>query len=152
MAGKRDSRRHSTTSFSENVVVPETSYQVLEVLSFCCDREGVEPPLMKITVLTFLEKKRKIKLSGLSFLRIREKTLRQISFLKSSPSSNLTVSLGTTTTTRYRAHGARKLIVPLEKIKTVHNIWYKSSNFVLLIKSRLILISKSRWTVPYVVL
>ena len=79
----------------------ETSYQVLEVLSFCGDREGVEPPLMKITVLTFLEKKRKIKLSGLSFLRIREKTLRQISFLKSSPSSNLTVSLGTTTTTRY---------------------------------------------------
>ena len=33
--GKRDSRRHSTTSFSENVEVAETSYQMLEVLSFC---------------------------------------------------------------------------------------------------------------------
>ena len=29
--GKRDSRRHSTTSFSENVVVAGTSYQILEV-------------------------------------------------------------------------------------------------------------------------
>ena len=34
LAGKRDSRRRSTTSFSENVVVAETSYQMLEVLSF----------------------------------------------------------------------------------------------------------------------
>ena len=32
LAGKRDSRRHSTTSFSENVVVEGTSYQMLEVL------------------------------------------------------------------------------------------------------------------------
>ena len=31
LAGKRDSRRDSTTSFSENVVVEETSYQMLEV-------------------------------------------------------------------------------------------------------------------------
>ena len=31
LAGKRDSRRHSTTSFSENVVMAETSYQMLEV-------------------------------------------------------------------------------------------------------------------------
>ena len=31
LAGKRDSRRESTTSFSENVVVEETSYQMLEV-------------------------------------------------------------------------------------------------------------------------
>ena len=29
-AGKRDSRRHSTTSFAENVVVTKTSYQMLE--------------------------------------------------------------------------------------------------------------------------
>ena len=36
--GKLGSRRHSTPSFSENVVVAETSYQMLEVLSFC-DRE-----------------------------------------------------------------------------------------------------------------
>ena len=31
LAGKRDSRRYSTTSFSENVVVAETSYQMYEV-------------------------------------------------------------------------------------------------------------------------
>ena len=35
LAGKRGSRRHSTTSFSENVVVTETSYQMLEVKAFC---------------------------------------------------------------------------------------------------------------------
>ena len=40
VAGKRGSRRHSTTSFSDNVKVAETSYQMLEVLSFC-DRESV---------------------------------------------------------------------------------------------------------------
>ena len=34
LAGKRDSR-HSTTSFSDNVVVAGTSYQLEEVLSFC---------------------------------------------------------------------------------------------------------------------
>ena len=28
LAGKRDSRRHSTTGFSENVVVAEISYQI----------------------------------------------------------------------------------------------------------------------------
>ena len=39
LAGKRCSRRHSTTSLSENVELAETSYQMLEVLSFC-DREG----------------------------------------------------------------------------------------------------------------
>ena len=31
LAGKRDSRPHPTTSFSENVVVAATSYQVFEV-------------------------------------------------------------------------------------------------------------------------
>ena len=40
-AGKRDSRRHSTTSFSENVVVAEASYEMLDVSSFC-HREGRE--------------------------------------------------------------------------------------------------------------
>ena len=35
LAGKRESRRHSTTSFSENVVMAKTSYQTLEVLSLC---------------------------------------------------------------------------------------------------------------------
>ena len=40
LAGKCVSRRRSTTSFSKNVEVAETSYQMLEVLSFC-DRERV---------------------------------------------------------------------------------------------------------------
>jgi len=31
LAGKRDSRRHSTTSFSENVIVAGTIYQISEV-------------------------------------------------------------------------------------------------------------------------
>ena len=35
LAGKCGSRRHSTASFSENVVVAKTSYQMLVVLSFC---------------------------------------------------------------------------------------------------------------------
>ena len=35
LAGKRGSRRHSATSFSENVGVAGTSYQMQEVLSFC---------------------------------------------------------------------------------------------------------------------
>ena len=61
--GKSGSRRHSTTSFSENVEVAETSYQMLEVLSFC-DRERVQPPSLKVTVLTFLVKNGKMKLSG----------------------------------------------------------------------------------------
>ena len=35
LEGKRDSRRQPTTSFSENIVVGGTSYQMLEVLSVC---------------------------------------------------------------------------------------------------------------------
>ena len=34
LAGKSDSRRHSTTSFSENVVVAKTTCQMLGILSF----------------------------------------------------------------------------------------------------------------------
>ena len=34
LAGKRDSR-HESSDFSENVVVAETSYQMVQVLSFC---------------------------------------------------------------------------------------------------------------------
>ena len=34
LAGKCGSRRLSTTSFSESVVVAKTSYQMLEILSF----------------------------------------------------------------------------------------------------------------------
>ena len=33
LAGKRDSRHHSTTGFSENVEVTETSYKMLQVSS-----------------------------------------------------------------------------------------------------------------------
>ena len=56
MAGKRGSRRHSTTSFSESVVVAETSYLMLELLAFC-NLERAQPPSITITVLTFLVKK-----------------------------------------------------------------------------------------------
>ena len=35
LAGKSDSGCHSTSSFNESVVVAGTSYQMLEVLSFC---------------------------------------------------------------------------------------------------------------------
>ena len=35
LAGKCGSYRNSTTRFSENVVVAKTSYQMLEILSFC---------------------------------------------------------------------------------------------------------------------
>ena len=34
LAGKRESRRHSNTSFRENVLVAKTSYQLLGILSF----------------------------------------------------------------------------------------------------------------------
>ena len=44
--GKRDNRRHSITSLSENVVVAEISYQMLQDLSFC-DRERAQPPLQQ---------------------------------------------------------------------------------------------------------
>ena len=56
LAGKRGSRRHSTTSFSESVLVAETSYQMLEVLPFC-NQERAQPPLITLTALTFLGKK-----------------------------------------------------------------------------------------------
>ena len=69
----------STTSFGANVVVAETSYQLLQVLSLC-DRERAKPPLIKITVLTFLvNKKYNEAFWGVYFLRIRDKTLSQIS-------------------------------------------------------------------------
>ena len=80
MAGKRGSRRHSTTSFNKSVVAAGTSYQMLEVLAFW-NRERAQPPSITITVLTFLVKKSTMKNSGMSiFLRIREKTLNQVSY------------------------------------------------------------------------
>ena len=50
LAGKRDSRRRFTTGFSENVVVTEKSYQMLEVYHF---RSGSIDPSTKISVPTF---------------------------------------------------------------------------------------------------
>ena len=43
--------------FTANVLVEESSYQMLEVLTFC-DREGTQIPSMKITALTFLVNKK----------------------------------------------------------------------------------------------
>ena len=57
MAGKCGSRRHSTPSFSENVVLAKTSYQMLGVSSFS-DREGALPPSRELSVLTFVVKKK----------------------------------------------------------------------------------------------
>ena len=56
---------------------------MLEVLSFC-DRERGLLPSINITVLTFLVKKKENETFwGVYFLRIRKKTLSQISFLES---------------------------------------------------------------------
>ena len=49
LAGKRDSRRRSTTRFRENVLVKETSYQMLEVYHF---RSGLVDHSTKISVPT----------------------------------------------------------------------------------------------------
>ena len=77
-------RAHEPASFwrvntiaRENVVVTETSHQLLEVLSFF-DQERALPLSLKKTVLgKFAREKRKMKLSGMSiFLRIREKYLK----------------------------------------------------------------------------
>ena len=57
LAGKRDSLRHSTTGFGQNVVLEETSYQMFKVLSFYV-RKRAYPPTIKITMLTFLVKKK----------------------------------------------------------------------------------------------
>ena len=55
LAGKCGSHCHSTTSFSENIVVTETiaTYQMLEVLSLC-DQERDQPPSINKTELSLL--------------------------------------------------------------------------------------------------
>ena len=68
LAGKCDSHRHSTTSFSENVVVAKTSCQTLGILSFG-DREKALPTSTEIKELTFAVKKSTIMLSGMSIFR-----------------------------------------------------------------------------------
>ena len=67
------------------------SYQMLEVLAFC-NRERAQPPSITITVLTFLVKKANEEFQGVYFLAIREKNLKQISYLWSFLSWNLKVS------------------------------------------------------------
>ena len=49
LAGKCDDHRHSSTSFSENVVVAKTSYQMFGILSFCY-REST----ITVLIITFL--------------------------------------------------------------------------------------------------
>ena len=84
MAGKRGGRRHSNTSFSENVEVAETSYKMLKVLSFC-DQERVQPPSLNVTVLTFLVKNGKMNLSGVSIFSEYAKKLEVKSRTRSRP-------------------------------------------------------------------
>ena len=68
LAGKCGSRRHSAMSFSENVVVAKTNYQMLGVSSFS-DRERALPPSREISVLTFVVNKSTTKLSGVFIFR-----------------------------------------------------------------------------------
>ena len=68
LAGKCDSHRHSTKSFSENVVVAKTSCQMLGILSFS-DREKALPTSTEIKELTFAVKNSTIMLSGMSIFR-----------------------------------------------------------------------------------
>ena len=63
---KRDSLCHSTKGFSGNV--RETSYQRFKVLAFC-DWEKALTLSIKMSMLTFLVKKRTMKLCGVSIFR-----------------------------------------------------------------------------------
>ena len=54
LAGKRDNRCHSTTGFSENFLVAEANYQMLEVLSF----------LQSWEILTYFNKNNRVNFSG----------------------------------------------------------------------------------------
>ena len=56
LVGKCDSHFHSTKSFSENVLVAKTSYQMLGILSFSY-RERALPPSTEISVVTSVVKK-----------------------------------------------------------------------------------------------
>ena len=68
LAGKCGSRRQSTTSFSEHVVVAKTSYQMLQIFSFS-DLERAQPPSMEISVLTLVVKNSTKKISEVSTFR-----------------------------------------------------------------------------------
>ena len=69
LAGESDNRRDSTTSFDENVVVAETSYQIIEVCSSFCDRERAKPFPIKITALIFPVRNSTMNLSRLTIFR-----------------------------------------------------------------------------------
>jgi len=75
LAGESDNRRDCTTSFDENVVVGETSYQIKEVSSSFCDRERAKPSPTKITTLIFRVKNITMKLSRLNIFREYAKKL-----------------------------------------------------------------------------
>ena len=69
LAGKSDSRRDSTTTINENVVVVGASYQILEVSSSFCDRERAKPSPIKITALIFPVRNSTMNLSRLTIFR-----------------------------------------------------------------------------------
>ena len=69
LAGKRDCRRHSTTSFRENIKVAEKRYQMLEVLSFC-DQVGLTS-LNTNNSANFLGEKSTMKPPGMSIFWLR---------------------------------------------------------------------------------
>ena len=82
LAGKRNSRRHSSTGLNENIAVAEKSYQMLEVLLIILRCGEGLTSFSKNNHVNFSTEKR----VEWIFWWIREKTLRQTS------SSNLTVS------------------------------------------------------------
>ena len=63
--GGRDSRRHSTTSFSKNVMVAETSLQMLQVLAFAIGK-GLNLFPNKYNSANFSGEKGTVKLVGMS--------------------------------------------------------------------------------------
>ena len=69
LAGKCGSRRQSTTSFSENVVVAKQVIKCQKFYHLVSDRERALPPLTEISELTFVVQKSTMKLSGMSILR-----------------------------------------------------------------------------------
>ena len=72
LAGKHDSRRHSSAGFTENVVVVEASCQMLEVLSFFLSGKGLTS-FNKINRVNFSGENRKTALSRLSIFSEFEK-------------------------------------------------------------------------------
>ena len=74
--GGHDSRRHSTTSFSKNVMVAETSLQMLQVLAFAIGK-GLNLFPNKYNSANFSgEKRYNEACRDVYFLRIREKNVK----------------------------------------------------------------------------